>query len=91
MPMNLEKVAKEMAKITKTIGGSYKNIDKDVAKLVEKLGESAGSKAGGGAGGGGGGDMEAKVKKVQDQMKELADLSDEIQKSVAEIAKNMDK
>ena len=90
MPMNLEKVAKEMAKITKTIGGSYKNIDKDVAKLVEKLGESAGSKAGGGAGGGGG-DMEAKVKKVQDQMKELADLSDEIQKSVAEIAKNMDK
>lgn len=91
MPLNLEKVAKELSKISKTVAGSIKNIDKDVGKLVEKLGEAAGGKAGGGAGGAGGGDMEAKVKKVQDQMKEMAGLSDEIQKSVAEIAKNMDK
>jgi molybdenum-dependent DNA-binding transcriptional regulator ModE len=90
MALNLEKVGKEMTKIAKTLGASYKSIDKDVAKLVEKLGESAGAKAGGGAGGGGG-DMEAKVKKVQEQMKEMADLSDEIQKSVTEITKNMDK
>jgi methyl-accepting chemotaxis protein len=89
MAGTLDKVAKELAKISKTIGSSYKNIDKDVGKLVEKLGEAAGGKAGGGGGGGDSGDMEAKVKKVQDQMKQMADLSSEIQKSVTEITKNM--
>ena len=88
----MEKVARELAKITKSSLGNFKNIEQDVGKLVDKLGAAAGGKAGGGAGGaGGGGDMEAKVKKIQDQMKELADLSDEIQKSLADIAKNMDK
>lgn len=80
----LDKIGKEISKTIKTSLGGMKDISKEVEDILGKVADQ-----GGGKGGGGGGDMEAKMKKLQDQMKEMSDLQAEIQKSVSEITKNM--
>jgi hypothetical protein len=83
----LGKVAKEVAKISKTSFGNMKEITKGIEAVADKLGEAAGNKAGGGDKKDG--DMEAKMKELQDKMKQMSDLQADIQKSLVDITKNM--